>query len=203
MYKIIDNFIPLSFQNTLSNIFLDKKLGWNFNEKTLDYSYSEETLNRDTFQFVHSITDDNGVGTSDIFLYTSPLIYFLEQSQNIKVNKILRFKSNLLVKCDSDSIIHPPHIDSNISNHMSLVYYVHDCDGDTILYDCTYDEGKEKFDPEKPLREKSKIIASVTPKKGRALFFNSNLFHSSSTPSINSKRVVINLVLDISKEDGQ
>jgi hypothetical protein len=37
-----------------------------------------------------------------------------------------------------------------------------------------------------------KEVARVTPKKGRAVIFNSNRFHASSSPVIEPRRVIIN-----------
>ena len=40
-------------------------------------------------------------------------------------------------------------------------------------------------------------IQSVTPKKGRAVFFNSNTLHAGSNPIKNDVRVVVNSILEV------
>ena len=67
-----------------------------------------------------------------------------------------------------------------------MVYYLHDCDGDTILFD----KKLSKFGGHTDLIE----LARVTPKQGRAVIFNSNRFHASSSPVNNQRRVIINYV---------
>ena len=62
----------------------------------------------------------------------------------------------------------------------SLLYYVNDSDGDTKFFDNDYNQ-----------------IQSVTPKKGRSVFFNSNLLHAGSNPIKNDVRIVVNSILEV------
>ena len=64
---------------------------------------------------------------------------------------------------------------------ISMIYYVHDTDGDTVFYD---DNCK-------------KIIKKVSPKKGRAVIFDSLIFHSYMRPVKSDKRVVINFIVNV------
>ena len=64
---------------------------------------------------------------------------------------------------------------------ISIIYYVHDTDGDTVFYN----------------KECKKIIKKVTPKKGRAVIFDSLIFHSYMRPVKSDKRVVINFIVNV------
>ena len=64
---------------------------------------------------------------------------------------------------------------------ISIIYYVHDTDGDTVFYD----------------KECKKIIKKITPKKGRAVIFDSLIFHSFMRPIKSEKRVVINFIVNV------
>ena len=71
--------------------------------------------------------------------------------------------------------IHPPHTDLDFP-HWVCLYYVNDSDGDTIFFK---DDQKTK-------------IKSVSPKKGRIVFFDGSIYHSSSVPT-KHHRIVVNI----------
>ena len=84
------------------------------------------------------------------------------------------------------------HINRNVP-HLVMMYYVNDCDGDTILYDKTLDDIPFKLyysdsDYEFNIQHK------ITPKRGRILFFDGRVYHASSTPT-KSIRCIITLDL--------
>ena len=66
-------------------------------------------------------------------------------------------------------------------DHLTLLYYINDTDGDTILYNEKFDEGKEVILTE---------MARVSPKAGRAVLFNGNLYHSPSVPTTGYRAVI-------------
>lgn len=109
-------------------------------------------------------------------------------------SNFFRGKVNLQTRGNTPSpTTQPPHrdveggnLDSNFlkNNVWSIVYYVNDSEGDTIIYN-----EREK------LRDFSKytIKKKISPKKGRIVFMRGDLFHSASNLSFNgSKRIVIN-----------
>ena len=64
------------------------------------------------------------------------------------------------------------HTDLDFPHYVCL-YYVNDSDGDTIFYD----NNKE-------------IIKKISPKKGRVVLFDGDIFHTASIPSKNIRCVV-------------
>ena len=94
-----------------------------------------------------------------------------------------RVKANLLLQ-DPLAVekYHAPHVDLANEDAFSMVYYVHDCDGDTIIFDKTVNKGHTNL----------KEIARVTPKKGTGVFLESNRFHASSNPAVSQHRYIIN-----------
>ena len=89
-----------------------------------------------------------------------------------------------------------PHIDNKFWNSYSMIYYVNDSDGDTIIFNETSDEEKKK----KP--EKLTINERIPPKKNRAVLFRGNYFHTSTNPIDNEKRIVLNVNLSNLNEYG-
>lgn len=59
-------------------------------------------------------------------------------------------------------------------NHLVLLYYVTDSDGDTFLFE----------DDEKT------IIKRIKPKKGRVVFFDGSIKHCSSTPTKGTRAII-------------
>ena len=70
---------------------------------------------------------------------------------------------------------------------MSVLYYVNDSDGDTLIFDKNY--------PSEP--KDMKILARYQPKKGACAIFNSTIYHASCNPINSNKRIVINYILEI------
>jgi hypothetical protein len=108
-------------------------------------------------------------------------------------NNLFRAKINLQTRGNQPTPLPQyPHLDFGYSfpneflknNTWAVIYYVNDSDGDTIVYN-----------EEENLLDLSKytIKQKISPKKGRMVFLRGNLYHSASTPSLNSsKRIVIN-----------
>ena len=74
----------------------------------------------------------------------------------------------------------PPHLP-----HVACVYYVNDSDGDTIIYEQTIHDtpgGSQNVE----VREHKR----VTPRRGRAVFFDGSRYHCSSQPSINYRTII-------------
>jgi hypothetical protein len=97
-------------------------------------------------------------------------------------------KFNLLYKINDDTH-HFPHtdVDELENNVKTAIYYVNDSDGETYL-----------FNEKAPKHSDSvTIYKTVMPKKGKMLIFDSNTFHSSSSPIKSNIRIVLNVVFKI------
>jgi hypothetical protein len=94
---------------------------------------------------------------------------------------ILRAKANLITESSkyTKNSYGVPHIDFD-TKHYVLIYYVNDCDGDTVLFN-----------------ENNEIYKKISPKKGRGLFFKGNILHAGGHPVTSSTRCVINFNLNI------
>lgn len=77
------------------------------------------------------------------------------------------------------------HIDNEVPNNKTLVYYINDSDGDTFLFDKLFDGKTDHYDV--------KTLMQVHPKKGRAIVFDSWRFHAPSNPLFSQRRYVLNI----------
>ena len=188
-FQVLHNFIPPSLADQLEQIFLyNDDLTWGYREETSGVMGDSNLPIKESFQYQHSLFGEQGV--SPWFQYTNPLMLFAEKALGFRTEKIERIKANTLFK-DPDAVgkHHPPHMDSIEPNGYAMVYYVHDCDGDTIIFDKTWDSKNYNYDGY-DLNE----IGRIKPTKGSAVLFKSNRFHTSSSPTVANRRVILNHV---------
>lgn len=187
-HKIIENVIPGFLQEKY--IKDTKSFNWRyFTGTSLD---NEGNINKqietdeifDVGQLVFKVCDENFLFNQQYeFKNLFPLIVRIEEEIfkeiEFKVIKCNRAKFNLLWRTkESNFRYNTPHVDEQQSNFISAVYYVNDSDGDTCL-----------FYPNE--------IVRIKPKKGSLLIFPSNIKHTSSNPTKNYERIVINFVMKL------
>lgn len=194
-YLVLDNFTPLSLQNHLEQcLMFNDQVMWSYRPETSgvqDNWDKNNTSIKENFQFEHNMyAYDNQNIYSPFFDLAKTNMYFIENIFG-PIDVLKRMKTNLLVKdVGAEKTYHPPHVDSAASNSISMIYYVNDSDGDTIMFDQTVDASIQDTNQHIGLTE----LGRISPKKGRAVIFNSNRFHSSSNPIVNNRRVIINTV---------
>jgi len=205
MYKVYDNILSKSTIIDICKIFLYPSFPWYINhtcEKTLSDRYANQYPQfQNSVQLYHPFLSYTQVWKELAIDYY--YVDNLEQANkekniinnlvkefcdNIQENfndiVIYRAKSNLLLQ-NNQITPNPPHIDLVDIKHKVLLYYVNDSDGDTIIYE---DKSAET------------VVDRISPKQGRILFFDGNCYHSSSSPTVNNKRIVINIDL-VNKKD--
>jgi len=80
----------------------------------------------------------------------------------------------------TDKTHYQPHVDLNI-DHLVVLYYVNDSDGDTVFFD---NDGK--------------IVKTVSPTRGRIVFFDGSILHAAGIPK-NTHRCVVNFDIEVTK----
>jgi hypothetical protein len=172
---------------------------WTFNNYSVsqtpltEYFYTEEPI-KEHIQFRHVFTDGYEI-KSEQFKYIKSLIVSFEMNTGLKVKKFSRIKANLLMP-QKGPTAQQPHVDGigeidgvpECIGKKTLLYYVNDSDGDTVLYDKYFT--KEKIGLVKK-------IQSVSPKKGRAVIFDSNQVHAGCCPTTSDCRIVVNCVFEV------
>lgn len=191
--------IDKEYADILSELVLDYNFNWYWNGGTVQqyektYRSSEgcviDSKTKDIPQFTHAIVLAGEI-KSEYYHFFSEMIGYIEPYIG-KVKKIVRLKANLITIDTGypDEFYNGPHIDSHNPNFVSFVYYVNDSDGDTILFDSILDASEHNITQ---LIE----VYRQTPKMGTGVAFNSNQLHTSSTPRLTDRRVVINYVLEM------
>ena len=65
------------------------------------------------------------------------------------------------------------------------LYYVNDCDGDTVLYNY---KSKDKKDI--PIFEDIKELKRITPKQGRVVVFDGMTWHTAEQPTKGTRTII-------------
>jgi hypothetical protein len=187
----LEDFLPKSYAQILEDmIFNSGEFLWQYNASTNDPK-NPQIMNRsdksyDGDQFVHALYEE-GARRSAFFDIVFPMFYFMEDKTGVSLGNVERMKANLLVQKNiAPDAYNTPHIDIPDAGFKSLLYYVKDSDGDTFIFKETY----QSKDPNKPLT----IRQRIAPRKGKAVLFNSNIWHASSNPRENATRVVLNFI---------
>lgn len=199
MFKIIDNSIPFHFQESLKGVVHNANFPWHYSEFfTSDgmgadqprTNFKSEGIDfvRD-YGFNHHLyfyQDGKEGPRSEFFDVFYPVVYsWMDQ---VDIVKVIRMNLRLTTRTSNQIVVDEPHVDYSDKGICTVVYYLFDTDGDTIFYN-------RKFQKGDPAREEIHldVAHSVTPKQGRAVFFDSDIYHSASHPSITNNRVTLNV----------
>jgi hypothetical protein len=175
---LISNFIPFELKESIKLSVLHKTFPWYWNESQI---YDHLPSNESIAGFTH-IAYANDKIDSGIYELFYKVLFCLENKLNFKVKSVYRIQANLLTnqiitEQQDKNQIHIDHINPNM---YSLVYYVIDSDGDTLIYD---DNGD--------------VAETCNPIAGNAVLFKSNLKHQASLPKLNKRRIVINYIFEV------
>ena len=184
----LERFLPDSYADVLEQLLCRSgDFLWQYNASTNDLN-APEIMNRDARsydadQFVHAFYQQ-GERRLAFFDLVFPMFYFMEDKTGVALKSVERMKANLLVqKAHEDGTYNTPHIDIPDAGFKSLLYYVKDSDGDTFLFNETFRDKKDLT-----------VRKRVAPRKGKAVLFDSNIWHASSHPRENPTRVVLNFI---------
>ena len=192
---VIDDFISLEYQEKikLELLGLDNAFPWNYSEDVTGAGdYDSQHRPALGHQYV-GIDDDND--TSEIMsVYHHLFVPMLSKAcQHLKMpqTEVLQGRSFLqfpLVNIDT-SVVDTPHIDLDEGwEHIVVLYYVIDSDGDTIIYN----ERTES----PSYTEKQR----VSPKQGRVVIFEGGQYHTAEQPT-KGTRCIVNYNLDYYYDD--
>ena len=187
---VIDDFISLEYQEKIKQdlLGLENDFPWLYSEDVTgagDYdSQHRPALGHHYVQF----DDDSDMGeiTSVYHHLFVPLLSKACQHLKMTQTEVLQGRSFLqfpLVNVDT-SVVDTPHIDLDEGfEHIVVLYYVIDSDGDTIIY-------KERTQSPS-YTEKQR----VSPKQGRVVIFEGGQYHTAAQPT-KGTRCIVNYNLD-------
>lgn len=174
---IIEKLLPQEFEDKFHKMVMGTTFNWHWNAENI----IPDTPDEDIFQLTHVFYLKRKVW-SPYYPIAAMIVGFFVERTGIKVKRIVRIKANLI-----PNIAHEPEQLKNLEhsdiepekegNYISMVYYVMDSDGDTVMLDGSG--------------------VTSAPIKGNAIWFNSKSRHRSTVPTQHKRRVVINFILEV------
>ena len=184
---VIDDFIDKDYQEDIKDVLLGKEewgdllFPWHYID---DVTAAFEDDNQGRPGLSHVYVEYNDDKTSDIVsdfhdLFI-PMLELACETLEVPSARIVQGRSflqfPLLLK---DRSVDTPHIDIYNKEHLVVLYYVCDSDGDTIIFNEREELGTYT------------IKQKVTPKQGRMVLFDGSLYHTAEQP-LNNVRCVVN-----------
>lgn len=197
---VIDDFIPKQLQERLDFLLHSESFNWVYSKNTAHNLKSFDDYVKN-FSGVYPSVRDDGQMVSNIFhqnapeelmqakwldMFTSLIWFMFDRVPEVTISEYDRVKANMNLKKSEEweHKIATPHIDSKFLNRKSLLYYVNSSDGDTIIYNERYADTLDNI----PLTQRQR----VTPKRGRAILFDSDIVHSHMYNTEADTRAIIN-----------
>jgi len=185
--NIIDDFIKPRIQDDIERMFLENNFPYFYSEDSVgveanryDMTAGATRLDEHSIsapQFSHMFLSDGKVNSQfygAITPISNKLIDIVDEDCYL-----YRCKVNLnTIDSRFENKYYAPHVDNSFENQITAIYYVNDSDGDTFFFD---DDGN--------------VTKTVTPKKGRLVWWRGKIFHAKSSPAKSVKRLVINFNL--------
>lgn len=191
--KVLESFIPKSYQNELETAINSTIFKWNFHDK-IAIEYGEVDYNNpniiNPIGLSHTFIEE-GQPVSDYWNLVKPILLFLEYHENFEIQRVLRVRARRTLQDTrvNQSMYNPPHVDlPHAAPYKTLIYYVHDSDGDTVFFDEVYTPNPNGA----PLRGDVKECFRYNPIKGNGILFNGHRYHSGNNPINNLYRTIIN-----------
>lgn len=181
---IIDDAVDKETQDMIENSIFCPETQWTLGRTVFYHTHPEvtEQARKTGMGFTKSLyrVDDN-FSDNQLDLYLSPLI------NNAYVSELYTVRLQLQLPTNTGP--HgTPHIDGDRGfPFMVAVYYVNDSDGDTVLFKQT----TANTTPEEVKSGRLDIEQTISPKKGRLIIFDGNIYHATGKPN-KDLRCIIN-----------
>lgn len=180
---VIDDVISKGYQDLLEHELLNQNAPWHFQRDiALDVNDPKAIQNIDglTPGFSHIFFDvDSGGVRSPLYNLTLPLMFEAFGKIGITPKMIVQGRSFMHVPLANRKEYDNIHVDYG-RDHLVCLYYVNDTDGDTFIFDKTFNDVQPGSDFSKV---QWNVKQRISPKKGRVVLFNGNQYHSSSGPT--------------------
>jgi hypothetical protein len=190
--KIVDDFFPQDILEELLDYVYLSSTQWDYHSITADVpedkrQYTSVVDVKDTGQYVSVLLLDGKTNNKAHPKIVYKINDYLEKYTGRSV-ELLRVKINRQQPClnVSEIQVNEPHWDYTCANCTSIVVYLADAIGDTVIYNSTFDQ----LGSDRKLEEHVR----VTPKTNRAVILPSFLLHASSPARGDEERVVVNVI---------
>ena len=169
---VFDDIINLTYQTKIKELMMNKGSYNNLHFPWYvmkDISFSEEYEDQwGRFVFIHNFAVEEGI-SSQFHPFFLKLIQNSCKKINLKKVEIHQGSSILELPSFEKDFIDDPY--ASVKNSVSMIYFVTDSDGDVIIYN------------EKEKSKSYTIKKKISPKQGRVILFDGELYHVDEEPN--------------------
>ena len=187
---VIDDFISLDYQEKIKQelLGLENDFPWYYTEDVTTAGDFDSQYRPALNHYYVNFDDDDISEVESVYHHLFvPMLSKACKYLKIPETEVIQGRSFLQfpLKNIDTSVVDTPHIDLDEGDeHVVVLYYVVDSDGDTIIYN----ERTESL----TYTEKQR----VTPKQGRVVIFEGGQYHTAQQPS-NGTRCIVNFNLEL------
>jgi len=184
----IDDVIPRLYQDQIEAETSSDKMAWFWNRESsrrvnVDASYGG-------FSHIAYRFNEPNAQPSMLTALLLPLLFSFCEKAGVPFKSLLRIRVGMFTQNAAGGPYHNPHVDFYLP-HYNALYYVNDSDGDTFIFNETYDQVSLEQSIEYTRENKFTISGQVAPKKGRMVGFDGRHYHASMHPKQTSHRIAI------------
>ena len=187
---VIDDFVSLEYQEKIKQelLGLENDFPWYYTEDVTTAGDFDSQYRPALNHYYVNFDDDDISEVESVYHHLFvPMLSKACKYLKIPETEVIQGRSFLQfpLKNIDTSVVDTPHIDLDEGDeHVVVLYYVVDSDGDTIIYN----ERTESL----TYTEKQR----VTPKQGRVVIFEGGQYHTAQQPS-NGTRCIVNYNLEL------
>jgi hypothetical protein len=185
----IPNAIPRAYQDQVESELASPQMLWTFQEE-IARGASKFATSFGGFSHMAYLTSDDEPIISPMSSLLLPILFVFCDKANLEFRALLRIRIGLFPRTISNVAHHNPHIDFG-QPHRTAVYYVNDCDGDTVIFNETVGELSVERSVDYANAGRFSVAATIPPKKGKMACFDGRHYHASSYPTEAAKRIVV------------
>jgi hypothetical protein len=173
---MIIGFINHALRDKIASFVCGEHFPWFYSENTI---YDDNQL--ETYGALNHIYFKNKISNSLYIEIAYDLLHEITSKETIYYKSIYRMQSSMLQNINVnqsmlDNAVHRDHIDDN---YITILYYVIDSDGPTLLY------------------KNGNVIEQSDPIGGKYIIYSSNTYHMASIPKQHKTRIIFNYILEI------
>jgi hypothetical protein len=194
-FLIVDDAIPIEKQEKIKETLLDDSFPWFY---VNDATYKSKTADSNTPILSHYYKINHTINSKfyDLIEFIGDKgadLYGFDYKDIWQVRSFLQFPLNPNWR---KAFVDKLHIDLNYE-HLVVLYYVMDGDGDTIIVNKEFDNNSLPYTGgvvDGMDYTNYDVLHRITPKQGRMVIFNGKYYHTAEQPT-NNMRCIVNFNL--------
>lgn len=189
----IEDIIPKLYQDQIEAELTSETAVWHFRlepgrtVRVLGESGADALYSGFTNTVFH--VENGPAPPSPLTALLLPLLFTFCDRTGTPFNRLLRIRLGLYPRIMVE-VAHHPHVDFYVPHHNAL-YYVNDADGDTVLFQETFDDVPKERLSTYLSEGKFRAGQVITPKKGKMVGFEGKRYHASMHPMKATHRIAI------------